>query len=140
MVVVDPRWELAGRELDAELRASIAALERRLAEDLAAGFPDRVAAAPTPVGVPADGPRVLTATELERVLNDLAARVAGEPQARARARLADMRADPAAHRHARVTQAELGERGCGAWVVRPRLGLLGRMMGWWRVKLSSGCP
>src|SRR5947209_8298032 len=23
---------------------------------------------------------------------------------------------------------------------RPRLGLIGMMMGWWQVKLSSGCP
>ena len=30
--------------------------------------------------------------------------------------------------------------GCGAYVVRPRLGLLGMLAGWWEVKLSSGCP
>ena len=24
--------------------------------------------------------------------------------------------------------------------VRPRLGLVGMLMGWWQVKLSSGCP
>jgi hypothetical protein len=24
--------------------------------------------------------------------------------------------------------------------VRPRLGLIGMLMGWWQVKLSSGCP
>ena len=26
------------------------------------------------------------------------------------------------------------------WQVRPRLGLIGMLMGWWQVKLSSGCP
>ncbi len=26
------------------------------------------------------------------------------------------------------------------WHVRPRYGLLGMLMGWWRVKISSGCP
>jgi hypothetical protein len=30
--------------------------------------------------------------------------------------------------------------GCGVWQVRPRLGLIGMLMGWWQVKLSSGCP
>ena len=35
---------------------------------------------------------------------------------------------------------DLGEPGCGAWEVRPRLGLIGMLMGWWQVKLSSGCP
>jgi hypothetical protein len=48
--------------------------------------------------------------------------------------------DPAAHRFARVSCRELGEPGCGAWQVRPRLGLIGMLMGWWQVKLSSGCP
>jgi hypothetical protein len=55
-------------------------------------------------------------------------------------RLAAMRAAPADHRGERVTSAELGEPGCRHWQVRPRLGLIGRLAGWWRVKLSSGCP
>jgi hypothetical protein len=40
----------------------------------------------------------------------------------------------------RVYAADLGEPGCQSWQVRPRLGLLGMLMGWWRVKHSSGCP
>ena len=36
--------------------------------------------------------------------------------------------------------ADLGERGCGAYHVRPRLGIIGMLMGWWHIKLSSGCP
>ena len=48
--------------------------------------------------------------------------------------------DPAAYRFARVSRSELGEPGCGVWQVRPRLGLIGMLMGWWQVKLSSGCP
>jgi hypothetical protein len=48
--------------------------------------------------------------------------------------------EPAKHRFARVMRHELGEPGCGAWQVRPRLGLIGMLMGWWQVKLSSGCP
>ena len=37
-------------------------------------------------------------------------------------------------------EADIGEPGCGVWQVRPRLGLIGMLMGWWEVKLSSGCP
>jgi hypothetical protein len=48
--------------------------------------------------------------------------------------------DPAKHRFARVACRDLGEPGCGVWQVRPRLGLIGMLMGWWQVKLSSGCP
>ncbi|MHB1571699.1 MAG: hypothetical protein ACYC0H_21190, partial [Solirubrobacteraceae bacterium] len=59
---------------------------------------------------------------------------------RARALLSRMLEDPAGHRLCRITCRELGEPGCGAWEVRPRLGLIGMLMGWWQVKLSSGCP
>jgi hypothetical protein len=48
--------------------------------------------------------------------------------------------DPARHRFARVSCQDLGQPGCGVWQVRPRLGLIGMLMGWWEVKLSSGCP
>ncbi len=51
-----------------------------------------------------------------------------------------MLADPATYRHARVALRELGLPGCGSYVVRPRLGLVGMLAGWWEVKLSSGCP
>ena len=48
--------------------------------------------------------------------------------------------DPAKHRFARVSCRDLGEPGCGVYMVRPRLGLIGMLAGWWQVKLSSGCP
>jgi hypothetical protein len=48
--------------------------------------------------------------------------------------------DPAAHRFARVSREDLGETGCGGWEVRPRLGLIGMLAGWWHVVVSSGCP
>jgi hypothetical protein len=51
-----------------------------------------------------------------------------------------MRLAPERHRWAVVTSADLGEPGCRVWQVRPRLGLIGMLMGWWRVKISSGCP
>jgi hypothetical protein len=47
---------------------------------------------------------------------------------------------PERHRWERITSADLGEPGCRVWQVRPRLGLIGMLMGWWRVKISSGCP
>jgi hypothetical protein len=60
--------------------------------------------------------------------------------AAARARLAAMQADPAAHRGTVVTAEDLDEPGCRRWCVRPVLGPVGRLAGWWRVRVSSGCP
>ncbi len=68
----------------------------------------------------------------------LAARAARE--AEKRALLERMLRDPGRHRFVRVRAADVGEPGCGVWHVRPRLGLIGMLMGWWQVKLSSGCP
>jgi hypothetical protein len=113
------------RSARADLRAQIAALEGRGACAKAAG-----------------GPRVLSLGELERVRDGLAARPAPAPapDPAARRKLEAMLADPGAHRWASVPLAALGEPGCGAYVVRPRLGLIGMLAGWWEVKLSSGCP
>jgi hypothetical protein len=138
----------------AQLRAQIAGLERRLSETLIAFLPYVAPAgaalppAPSPGG-PARGPRVLDLGELEQIRDELAARVAAarvdlrrrtEHAERARVRLERMRLEPGRHRFERVTRAELGEGSCGVWEVRPRLGLLGMLAGWWELKLSSGCP
>jgi hypothetical protein len=92
----------------------------------------------------AGGPRVLSLGELEACRDALAAprerRADHDDGAAARLLLERMLADPGAHRRARVPLAALGEPGCGAYVVRPRLGLIGMLAGWWEVKLSSGCP
>ena len=48
--------------------------------------------------------------------------------------------EPGKYRFVRIARSDLGEPGCGVWQVRPRLGLIGMLMGWWQVKLSSGCP
>jgi hypothetical protein len=138
----------------AQLRAQIAGLERQLSDALIACLPyaDGAAAAPPPTPSPrgtARGPRVLDLGELERARDALADRVAAaradrrehaEHAERARTRLELMRLQPGRHRFARVTCAELGEGACGVWQVRPRLGLLGMLAGWWELKLSSGCP
>jgi hypothetical protein len=138
-----PEDALAARR---SLRAQIARLERELAAILAAGYP-RI---PAP-GPPADhgGPRLLGLAELERTRDALAARLSAadravaeqaERQTRARALLAAMLADPPAHKGARVSNAELGQPGCTTYRVVPRLGPLGLLTSWWRVKISSGCP
>jgi hypothetical protein len=116
----------------------IADLERSLAAGAVDGFPARRPVSHVPAD--SDGPRVLGRTQLERIRDRMADTLAGVPVREAQARLEEMRADPPAHRGERVTLAELGLGGCSFYVVRPRLGTIGRLMGWWRVKLSSGCP
>jgi len=113
------------RAARADLRAQIAALEARGARASARGVP-----------------RLLSLGELECVRDALAARPRPDPapDPAARLLLERMLAHPGAHRWARVPLAALGEPGCGAYVVRPRLGLIGMLAGWWEVKLSSGCP
>ena len=61
-------------------------------------------------------------------------------QAAARARLEAMYADPAAYKGAEISNEELGVPGCTVYAVRPRLGPVGLLTGWWRVTVSSGCP
>ncbi len=142
------------------LRAQIARLERELGETIAAAFPhvhdadtavfdERVPfriAAPLRSGA---GPRLLGLGELERVRDDLAERIRrarvvvadrAELEADSRALLEEMLRDPARHKWVRLPVADLGEPGCGAYQVRPRLGIIGMLMGWWHIKLSSGCP
>lgn len=136
--------ELAARR---SLREQIGRLERELADVLVTGFPR----GGLEVALPrlGGGPRMLSLGELERVRDGLAdglARARGVLAARAevhernRQLVERMMLDPRAYRFVRVSREDVGERGCGGWEVRPRLGLLGMLLGWWRVKLSSGCP
>ena len=90
------------------------------------------------------GPRLLGLDELEATRDQMlhGPDVAGpaEKHSSAHKRLEAMLADPAAHRRERVALSELGRPGCGSYMVKPRLGLVGMLAGWWEVKLSSGCP
>ncbi len=95
------------------------------------------------------GPRLLGLGELERVRDELAERIRrarvvvaerAELEADSRALLEEMLREPARYKWVRLPVADLGERGCGAYQVRPRLGIIGMLMGWWHIKLSSGCP
>jgi hypothetical protein len=48
--------------------------------------------------------------------------------------------EPERYRWIRVRNEDVGEPGCKEWHARPRLGLLGMLMDWWCVRISSGCP
>ena len=92
---------------------------------------------------------LLTLAELERMRDRLAGhtqdlrRLAAERvehERRARELLEGMKLEPGRYKFVRLPVRDLGEGGCGVWEVRPRLGLIGMLAGWWHVKLSSGCP
>jgi len=129
-----------------ELRRQIASLEARLGRLFASAFPR--AGIDWSVGA-VGGPRVLGVAELERVRDALAYRLSetqreldrrGAVEEANRGLLESMIAEPARHHWVRVSNEDVGERGCRHWHSRPRWGLLGMLMGWWRVKLSGGCP
>jgi hypothetical protein len=52
----------------------------------------------------------------------------------------EMMLAPERHRWQRVSAEDIGEPGCKHWHVRPRFGIVGMLMNWWRVVISSGCP
>lgn len=141
--------DLEGDELAARrtLRTQIARLERDLADAFVTAYP-MGGLGQAPIATSRD-PRLLDLGELERIRDDLAERLRSahltiseraDVQAANRVFLEQMLLEPAKHRFARISCRDLGEPGCGVWQVRPRLGLIGMMMGWWQVKLSSGCP
>jgi hypothetical protein len=95
------------------------------------------------------GPRLLSLTELEELRDDLLRRVEHARRALSdrtwveeqnRRLIEEMLIDPDRHRWVRVSHEDIGEPGCKHWHVRPRWGLLGMFLNWWRVRISSGCP
>src|SRR5215207_2729894 len=95
------------------------------------------------------GPRLLSTGELEQVRDELAAKLQHNRQLLSdrtyvedlnRRRIEEMLIDPAAHKWVRIANEDIGEPGCKHWHVRPRYGVLGMLMSWWRVRISSGCP
>jgi hypothetical protein len=135
------------REARLQLRRQVGRLEAELAGLVGEGFghtevPHRVEAV-------AAAPRVLDLGELEALRDQLADRVAEARQALVeRQRVEDenrelverMLAAPEDFKWVRVSREDLGLHGCGHWHSKPRLGPIGMLMGWWRVKVSSGCP
>ena len=141
-LVVAPVDEASARRA---LRAQIARLEAETTALVAEAFPF---ALDLPV-VGGSGPRILSLAELEvrrdamvNRLEDGRALLSSlrASQQDAKGLVEKMLADPKAYKWLRVSRDELGLDGCGHWHVRPRLGLIGMLAGWWHVKISSGCP
>jgi hypothetical protein len=139
-------YEHDERAARADLRRQIAAMELALARLFGSAFPRKgIDFSVSGLG----GPRLLSVDELEKVRDGLAARI---QEVRAdlheyavaeeanRELIEEMTADPAAHAWVRVYNEDIGEPGCKNWHAKPRWGVLGMLLGWWRVKISSGCP
>jgi hypothetical protein len=135
------------REARFELRRQISRLEA----ELSALFGEAFGHTEVPHQVEAVAPvaRVLDLGELEVIRDRLAERITEARsavtdrtafEADNRKLLREMLDDPAEFKWVRITRAEVGEPGCGGWHSRPLLGPIGMLMGWWRVKVSSGCP
>jgi hypothetical protein len=95
------------------------------------------------------GPRILGLAELEELRDDLAERLAqarrelaqrADSEEANRRLIERMQLDPGRYKWVRVKSEDIGEPSCRSWHVRPRLGLVGMLAGWWRVVISSGCP
>jgi DNA-binding transcriptional regulator YhcF (GntR family) len=127
-----------------ELRRQIARLEAELA-----GYAETKAArqaAPRRLG---NVPRIADVAELERTRDRLLEQLRdarneverkSRREARARRKVEDMVREPERHKWQWVSSEETGERGCKEVRVVPRFGPVGAAMGWWRVKVSGGCP
>jgi hypothetical protein len=129
------------------LRVQIARLERASSRVVAERFP--YIAAPAGANMRGHCPHLLSFAELERLRDCLVGQVhelhhqAAEHVEHVRCSrelLEQMQLEPGRHKFMRLPVTNLGQGGCGAWEVRPRLGLIGMLAGWWHVKLSSGCP
>ena len=141
--VVTPADERAARR---SLLDQIAKLESELAQLFCATYPRTGFA----WGARSrGGPRLLSLGELERVRDDLAERLEENrrllsertlAEEQKRCLIEEMLLEPQEHRWERASNAEIGDPSCKHWHVRPRYGLLGMLMGWWRVRISSGCP
>jgi hypothetical protein len=139
-------YEHDERGARADLRRQIALLEAALGRLFGSAFPrpgiEFGVAAP-------GGPRILTTDELERVRDSLVARLQevkgtlahyADVEEQNRQLIEEMGADPRSHKWIRVSNEDIGEPGCRHYHSRPRWGLVGMLMGWWRVRVSSGCP
>jgi len=130
------------------LRDQIAHLERALVSVATSAHPRLELPRITARGGFA-GPRLLSLGDLEAVRDDLAGKAAdlraqrlhhADAQAEKRLLVERMLLDPGHYRWVRVSGEDIGEPGCKHWHVRPRLGIIGMLAGWWHVKVSSGCP
>lgn len=95
------------------------------------------------------GPRLLGLADLEMLRDSLAARIQdvsrslrehGYVERKKRELRERMLQEPERYKWVRVSNEDIGEPGCRHWHSLPRLGPVGMLLGWWRVKVSSGCP
>src|SRR4051794_34334666 len=128
------------------LRAQVARLEQELSElqcsawprtDMRAGVTGRGGARLLSLGQLEELRDRLTVEtgRLRQVLDERGAQEEGN-----RRLIEEMLVDPERHQWVRVANEDIGEPGCHHWHVRPRWGVLGMLMKWWRVRISSGCP
>jgi hypothetical protein len=139
-------YEHDEREARADLRLQIAAMEFALARLFGSAFPRKGIDFSVP-GM--GGPRLLSVDELEKVRDGLAVRIQevkadlhdhAVVEEGNRELIEEMLADPASHKWERVYNEDIGEPGCKHWHAKPKWGPVGMLLGWWRVKISSGCP
>jgi hypothetical protein len=139
-------YEHDERDARADLRRQIAVMELALARLFGSAFPRKGIDFSVP-GM--GGPRMLSVDELEKVRDGLAARIQevkthlhdyAVVEEANRGLIEEMTADPASYKWVRVYNEDIGEPGCKNWHAKPQWGLLGALLGWWRVKISSGCP
>jgi len=140
---VDLRTGLAQRR---EFLRHIDKLERDVQRVLSAIAPRNRPALPP---VPGNGPRLLTMKQLELVRDALSTQLTVAEEALAvqvhtrhekRSLLKRMTEEPTKFRWARVTSVDVGLPGCLTWESVPRLGPVGMVKNWWRIRISSGCP
>jgi DNA-binding transcriptional regulator YhcF (GntR family) len=141
-----PQAPVTERDARQQLRTQISRLEASLA---AHSWEDRRRPSGRRAINAGPVPHMADLAELERTRDALIERLSqlrgaaqrrGAAQEAARVHVERMIADPAGHRWELVTSEQTGGDGCRNWRVVPRFGPLGAIMGWWRVKVSSGCP
>jgi hypothetical protein len=141
-----PRTVPSERPARSQLLEQIAKLETELSQLFVSAFPRQG----LEYGVRSrGGPRLLTLAELEALRDDLAERLRHVRLTLSertyveecnRREIEEMLLYPEQHKWERISAEDIGERGCKHWHVRPRGGLIGMLLGWWRVVVSSGCP
>ena|SRR5438128_2511565 len=151
-VIAPPVPYVPGIEVDElairrSLREQIAKLESELSSLFCSAYP-RMGGFDWQVGS-RRGPRILNLMELEELRDQLASKLQQNRSVLSdktyreemfRARIEEMLLEPHKHKWERVRSEDIGETGCKNWHVRPRYGIVGMLMNWWRVKISSGCP
>ena len=140
--------EVDERAVRRTLLGQVGRLEGELASVFCATWPRTAMPHPTVSGR-GGGPRLLSLAELEELRDELADRVSDARRSlsdrtwvedRNRRLIEEMMLEPERHKWRRVSAEDIGEPGCKHWHVRPRFGLVGMLMNWWRVVISSGCP